>query len=83
MSDKKKVTKVTENEKVMTKYDLKMQKRKEQAAKDKIEEIKGIVIGVVLLVALAAFVISFPIRNWSAVNGTYIKVNGEKITPVE
>ena len=83
MSEKKKVTPVTQNEKIMTKYDLKMQRRKEEAAKAKKEELKGTIIGIVLVVALAAFVASFPIRSWYAVNGKYIKVGGEKVTQVE
>ncbi len=83
MSDKKNVTKVTENEKVMTKYDRKMQRRKEEAERAKKEEIRGMIIGIALVAALAIFVLSFPIRSYLAVNGTYIKVGGEKVTPVE
>ena len=83
MSDKKNVVKTAENEKVMTKYDLKMQRRKEEAQKARREEIKGLIIGIVLVVALAAFVLSFPIRSYLAVNGQYIKVGGEKVTKVE
>lgn len=83
MSDKKNVAKVTENEKVMTKYDRKIQRRKEEAAKAKKEERKGTIIGIALVAALAIFILSFPIRTWIAVNGTYIKVGGEKVTRVE
>lgn len=77
-SEKKNVTPVTEKEKTMTKYDLKMQHRKEEAAKAKRDEIKGTIIGIALVVALAAFVASFPIRSWLSVNGSYIKVGGKR-----
>lgn len=82
-SEKKNVTPVTEKEKTMTKYDLKMQHRKEEAAKAKRDEIKGTIIGIALVVALAAFVASFPIRSWLSVNGSYIKVGGKKVPQVE
>lgn len=83
MSEKKNAGNAAETEKVMTKYDLKMQRRKEEAAKAKKEELKGMIIGIVLVAALAAFVLSFPIRSYLAVNGQYIKVGGEKVTHVE
>jgi len=83
MSEKKNVAPATENEKVMTKYDLKMQRRKEEAAKAKRDEVKGTIIGIALVVALAAFVASFPIRSWLSVNGSYIKVGGQKVTQAE
>lgn len=83
MSEKKNAAKAAETEKVMTKYDLKMQRRKEEAAKAKKEELKGLIIGIVLVAALAAFVLSFPIRSYLAVNGQYIKVGGEKVTRLE
>ncbi len=83
MSEKKNAVNAAEKEKVMTKYDLKMQRRKEEAAKAKKEELKGLIIGIVLVAALAAFVLSFPIRSYLAVNGQYIKVGGEKVTRVE
>ena len=83
MSEKKNAVNTAETEKVMTKYDLKMQRRKEEAAKAKKEELKGLIIGIVLVAALAAFVLSFPIRSYLAVNGQYIKVGGEKVTRVE
>ena len=83
MSEKKNAANAAETEKVMTKYDLKMQRRKEEAAKAKKEEMKGLIIGIVLVAALAVFVLSFPIRSYLAVNGQYIKVGGEKVTRLE
>lgn len=83
MSGKKNAVNPAENQKVMTKYDRKLEQRKAEAERAKKEEKKGILIGIALLVALAAFVVSFPIRSYLAVNGAYIKIGGEKVTQVE
>ncbi len=68
---------------VMTKYDRKMQAYQEQERKAKAQKQRGNIIGVAIVVIVAAFVLSFPIRNYMAVNGTYITVGGEKVTKVE
>ncbi len=83
MSDKKNAANAAETQKVVTKYDRKMQKRREEAARAKKEERQGVIIGSLLVIALAAFVLSFPIRSYLAVNGEYIKVGGKKVTQVE
>lgn len=86
MSKKEKVVaEATEQktEKAMTKYDLKMQKRREAEARAKKEEKQGKIIGIVLVALLAAFVLSFPIRSYIALNTAYITVGDEKITQVE
>lgn len=70
-------------EKIVTRYDRKMQKRKEQKEKARREERLSRIAGIALLVLLVCIVASFPIRNWMALNGTYIEVNGEKITKVQ
>lgn len=80
--NKQKETPKQEN-KVMTKYDRKMQAYQEQEKKAKAQKRRSTVIGVAIVVIVAAFVLSFPIRNYMAVNGTYITVGGEKITKVE
>lgn len=67
----------------MTKYDRKMQAYEEQEKKAKAHKNIGNVIGIVIVLAVAALVLSFPIRNYMAVNGTYINVGGEKVTKVE
>ena len=69
--------------KVMTKYDRKMQAYQEQEKKARAQKMRGNIIGIAVLVIVAAFVLSFPIRNYLAVNGTYIVVGGEKVTKVE
>lgn len=83
MSEKKKVAKAPENEKVMTKYDVKTQKRKEAAARAKKEERTGIIVGVVLILALIALIASFPIRSYLVNNKAFITVGGEKVTRAE
>ena len=80
--------KVTENkeqteQKVMTKYDRKVQKRKEEKEKDKKAERISTAIGIVVLVALVCLVASFPIRTYLATHETYVVVNGEAVNKVE
>lgn len=89
MSDttKKKQDDTTETqekqEKVLTRYDLKMQRRKEQKKKEELEKRIGSVVGILILVGLVCLVLSFPIRSWLTVNGTYVVVDGEKVSRVE
>lgn len=83
MSGKKNAVNPAENQKVMTKYDRKLAQRKAEAERAKKDERQGVIIGIVMLVALAAFVASFPIRSYLAINGAYIKIGGEKVTQVE
>lgn len=80
--------KVTENkeqteQKVMTKYDRKVQKHKEEKEKEKKEERISTAIGIVVLVALVCLVASFPIRTYLATHETYVVVNGEAVNKVE
>ena len=70
-------------EKVVTKYDLKVQRREEAKAKAKRDRLVGNVTGVVIVAALFCLVISFPIRSYLAINETYAIVNGEKVSRVE
>ncbi len=82
MSKKEKVTEHKE-QKTMTKYDLKMQRRKEAKEQEKKEKRIETLIGVVIVVALVCLIASFPIRTYMAVNETFIKVDGEDISRVE
>ncbi len=83
MSKKEKTAPGAEQKKVVTKYDLKMQRRKEAEAKKKREALRSKIIFALIAVAVLAFILSFPIRKYLAVNGTYITVGEEKITQVE
>lgn len=69
--------------KAMTKYDRKMQAYQEQEKRAKAQRVRSNIIGIAVVLVVAAFVLSFPIRNYMAVNGAYITVGGEKITKVE
>lgn len=70
-------------EKVVTKYDLKVQRREEAKAKAKRDRLVGNIVGIVIVAALFCLVISFPIRSYLAVNETYATVNGDKVSRVE
>lgn len=84
MSKSKKTQDIAETqEKVVTRYDLKMQRRKEQKIKEAREKRIASVIGIVLLAGLVCLVLSFPIRSWLTVHGTYIEVAGEKVSRLE
>lgn len=84
MSKNEKVTENKETEqKVMTKYDRKVQKRKEEKEKEKKEERISTAVGIVFLVALVCLVASFPIRTYLATHETYVVINGEKVNKVE
>lgn len=65
------------------KYSQKQQKRKKDAAKAKRDKMILMIGGGVLAVALVAFIISFPIRQWKLVNDPYIVVETEELTRVE
>lgn len=81
----KKEVKSTEEkqEKVVTKYDRKMQKRAEEKAKAAKEQKISMITGIAIVAVLVCFVASFPIRTWFTVNGTYVKVGGEKVSRLE
>lgn len=83
MSEKKNAANAAGTEKVMTNYDRKIQKRKEEAEKARREERRSLILGIAVVIALAVFVLSFPVRTYLAVHGTYIKVGGEKVSQVE
>ena len=77
-------TKDTEEKqkKTVTKYDRKVQRRKEQKAKEERDKKIGAAVGILLAVALVCFIASFPIRTFLTVNGTYITVDGENVNRV-
>lgn len=79
----KDVKKEQSSEKVVTRYDKKVQKRKEEAERAKkqakTEKIIGIVIAAVIVIAIAMI----PVRSYTAVHSTYLTVGGHDITKVE
>ncbi len=78
MSDKE-----VKNEKVVTKYDRKVQRREEEKAKEARQKKITTAVSIVAVIALVAFIASFPIRTLIAQNQTFITVNGEEVTRVE
>ena len=72
-----------QKKKVVTKYDRKVQRRKEQKAKDERDRKIGMITGIVIVAALVCFIASFPIRTFLTLNGAYITVDGEKVSRVE
>lgn len=70
-------------EKVMTKYDRKMQRREEEKRRAKKEKVTGTVALIAILVALVCFVLSFPIRTYMTLNKTFVTVGDDKLTKVE
>ena len=83
MPKKEKQNTGQEPEKIVTKYDLKMQRRKELKEREKREERISRITGITLVVILVCIVASFPIRNYLTLNGTYATVNGDAVTRVE
>lgn len=70
-------------EPVITRYDLKMQRRKEQKRKEQRDKHIAQVVGILVLIGLACWLISFPVRSWLTVHGTYVVVADEKVSRVE
>lgn len=85
MSDKKqnKGQETAAEEKVVTRYERKLQKRKEQKEKEQRARKRDMAIGIVVLVALVCVVASFPIRTYLAVNEGYVNIGGDRVTKVE
>lgn len=85
MSKKEKVTEASQQkeEKIVTRYDRKMQRRKEQEAKDKRERQIARIVGIVIAVVLVCFIASFPIRNYIAVHEAFVEIGEDKVTRVE
>lgn len=71
------------SQKVVTKYDRKIQRRKEEELKaqkqKKMERIVGIVVLAVIVIGLAFI----PVRKYIATHSTYITVGGHDITKAE
>lgn len=83
-NEKKKQKNTAETqEPVITRYDLKMQRRKEQKRKEQRDKRIAQVVGILVLIALACWLISFPVRSWLTVHGTYVVVADEKVSRVE
>ena len=71
------------SQKIVTRYDRKVQRRKEEEQKAKKRKMISRVVGVVILAAIIIGLASIPIRNYAARHSTYITVGGHDITKVE
>lgn len=84
---KKDTPEVNTTQKVQTKYDRKMEARKQQKIKEQREEkitrIVTAVIGIGLLAAIVISVAVSVIGKNNAVNGTYVKVGEHELSQVE
>ncbi len=80
---KKQVKEEQPQQKVMTKYDRKVQRREAEKAREKKEKLTNKIIGIAVVVLLACLVISFPIRSYLTTHETYVVVDGEAITKLE
>lgn len=82
MAENKKA--VTETaEKVMTKYDKKIQKKKEAELKAKRDKMKSRLTSAAVVVVVIAFIAYFPIKNAIATKSTYMQVGDVKVTELE
>lgn len=70
-------------QKIVTKYDRKVQRRKEEEAKEKKQKQFDKLIGIVIVAAIAIALLSVPVSRFMATKSTYIKVGGHDITRVE
>lgn len=71
------------SEKVMTKYDLKVQRRKEAEEQAKKEKRRSTIIMVLICIFIVGFIAYFPIRNIINLNTPYFYVKDEAISKVE
>ncbi|MBP5553441.1 MAG: hypothetical protein J6X94_01070 [Lachnospiraceae bacterium] len=88
MSDKTESAVQTENSEqtektVKTHYDMKMEKRKAAQKREKREQAIWKCAGIVILIAIIAFIASFPIRKYMAMNETVCTIGGRAIGRVE
>lgn len=76
-----------EEQKVVTKYDRKMEERRKQKEKDKRQEritkITASVIGIALVAAIVISIAVSVITKQTAIRGTYVQIGEHKITGVE
>ena len=68
---------------IMTRYDKKMQKRREQELKAQREKKISRIVGIVVLVVIVAALVSIPVKQYISKHSTYITVGGHDITKVE
>ncbi len=70
-------------EKVVTKYDLKVERRKAAKEQERKSRMRTTAITVVVVIAIVAWIASYPILNYVHKNESWIKVNGADISREE
>ncbi len=84
---KKTTPEAVNEQKVVTKYDRKMEERRKQKEKDKKQEkitkITASVIGIALIAVIVISIAVPIITNQTAIRGTYVRIGDHKITGVE
>ena len=86
MSEKKESAEkktVTEEKTVRTHYDIKMEKRKEAKKREKREQAIWKCAGIVILIAIIAFIASFPIRKYMRMTETVCTIGDRQVSRVE
>lgn len=71
------------SQKIVTKYDRKVQRRKEEELKEQKRKKINRIVGIVILAAIVIGLVSIPVRKYIATHETYITVGGHDITKVE
>ena len=74
---------VTEEKAVRTHYDIKMEQRAKAKKRARRDEWVWKTIGLVILAAILALILSFPIRRYMAINETVCTIGGRDISRVE
>ena len=72
-----------EEKAVKTHYDLKMEQRAKAKQRAKREAWIWKTVGLIILAAILAFILSFPIRNFMAIHETVCTIGGRDISRVE
>lgn len=81
--NKTEVQEKPEKEKVMTKYDRKMQRREEAKRQEEKEKRIGRIAGIACVIVLAALVAYFPIRRYVDMHEVYVTIGGEDVARAE
>ncbi|MBQ7782071.1 MAG: hypothetical protein IJ405_08630 [Lachnospiraceae bacterium] len=70
-------------QKIVTKYDRKVQQRKEAEAKEKKQKQLDKLVGILVIAVIAIAIAAIPVSKYMASHSTYVTVGGHDITRVE
>ncbi len=77
------VAEETEKKAVRTHYDMKMEQRAKAKKRAKKEQTAWRITGIIILAAICAFILSFPIRHYMAIHETICTIGGRNVSRVE